>query len=77
MLQNFAVAIPPAHEQRAIVEYLDKATSAIDASITRARRQIELLQEYRTRLISDVVAGKLDVRHAAAQLPKHSMTETG
>ena len=35
----------------------------------RARRQIELLQEYRTRLIADVVTGKLDVREAAAQLP--------
>ena len=37
--------------------------------IARAHRQIELLQEYRTRLIADVVTGKLDVRDAAAQLP--------
>ena len=37
--------------------------------MTRANRQIELLQEYRTRLIADVVTGKLDVREAAAQLP--------
>ena len=35
----------------------------------RARRQIELLQEYRTRLIADVVTGKMDVREAAALLP--------
>ena len=35
-------------------------------------RQIELLQEYRTRLIADVVTGKLDVREAAAQLPDES-----
>ena len=40
-----------------------------NAAIVRARRQIELLQEYRTRLIADVVTGKLDVREAAAQLP--------
>ena len=53
----------------AIVEYLDKATADIDAAIARARRQIELVQEYRTRLIADVVTGKLDVREAAAQLP--------
>ena len=71
------VALPPSPEQRAIVEHLDNATSNIDASITRARRQIELLQEYRTRLISDVVTGKLDVRDAAARLPKHSIAETG
>ena len=68
MLQNFPVTLPPLPEQLAIVEYLDKAIVGIDAAI--ARRQIELLQEYRTRLIADVVTGKLDVREAAAQLPE-------
>ena len=63
------VAIPPLFEQVDIVKYLDKATAATDAAIVRARRQIELVQEYRTRLIADVVTGKLDVREAAAQLP--------
>ena len=38
----------------------------------RARRQIELLEEYRTRLIADVVTGKLDVREAAAELPNEA-----
>ena len=38
-------------------------------AINQARRQIALLQEYRTRLIADVVTGKLDVREAAANLP--------
>ena len=41
----------------------------IDAAIDRARRQIELIQEYRTRLIADVVTGQLDVREAAVDLP--------
>ena len=39
------------------------------SAIARARRQIELLEEYRTRLIADVVTGKLDVRAAATGLP--------
>ena len=69
MLQNFPVALPLLSEERAIIEYVDEATAAIDAAIERTRRQIELLQEYRTRLIADVVTGKLDVREAAAQLP--------
>ena len=47
-------------------------TAAIDDAITRARRQIELLREYRTRLIADVVTGKLDVRDAAASLPERA-----
>ena len=60
---------PPSIEQTAIVEYLERATAATNGGIERARRQIELVQEYRTRLIADVVTGKLDVREAAAQLP--------
>ena len=60
---------PPAEEQAAIVGYLDKATADIDGKTARARRQIELVEEYRTRLIADVVTGKLDVREAAAELP--------
>ena len=50
----------------------DNATADIDADIARARRQLELLSEYRTRLIADVVTGKLDVSEAAAQLPDES-----
>ena len=63
------IALPPLPEQIAIVAYLDKATSDIDTAISRTRCQIELLQEYRTRLIADVVTGKIDVREAAAGLP--------
>ena len=68
-IRNFRVLVPPLTEQQAIVEYIDKATAAIKAAIARARQQIELVEEYRTRLIADVVTGKLDVREAAAQLP--------
>ena len=74
-LKRIATLVPPLLEQTAIVEYLNKATAAINAAIARARRQIELLQEYRTRLIADVVTGKLDVREAAAQLPEESVED--
>ena len=74
---NLHLPVPSNQEQQLIADHIKKATANINASITRARRQIELLQEYRTRLISDVVTGKLDVRHAAAQLPMHSIAETG
>ena len=63
------VAIPPLHEQAASGRYLDKTTADVDTAIDRARRQIELLREYRPRLIADVVTGKLDVREAAANFP--------
>ena len=67
--RELPMAMPPPSEQAAIVEHLNKATAHIDSAIAHARRQIELLQEYRTRLIADVVTGKLDVREAAADLP--------
>jgi type I restriction enzyme S subunit len=66
------VPSPPLAEQSQIIRYLDKATTDIDIFITRANREIELLREYRTRLIADVVTGKLDVREAAASLPDES-----
>ena len=56
--------VPPLSEQATIVERLERSTAAIDAAIDRARRQIDLLREYRERLINDVVTGKLDVREA-------------
>ncbi len=59
---------PPESEQSAIVEFIEKVTGRLDNDISRALRQIELLEEYRTRLIADVVTGKLDVRAAAADL---------
>ncbi len=74
-LKYLWLPLPPIDEQSAIVEYLDEATASIDAAIARARRQIELVQEYRTRLIADVVTGKLDVREAAAQLPEEDNEE--
>jgi len=57
--------IPPRPEQDAIVCFLDEATADINKAIDRARREIALIREYRTRLIADVVTGKLDVRGLA------------
>ena len=70
-IRNFNILLPPIHEQQKVVEYLEQATAEIDQAIDRANREIELLNEYRTRLIADVVTGKLDVRDIAATLPDH------
>ena len=66
---DISLLCPPRAEQDRIVEHLERVTAATNAAITRARRQIELLQEYRTRLIADVVTGKLDVRRTSSELP--------
>ena len=68
-LMGISIAVPPRLEQDEIIARANAQTSGLTAAIVRARRQVELVQEYRTRLIADVVTGKLDVREAAAQLP--------
>jgi len=59
----------PRAEQEAIAKHLDVAVQSIESTIAAITREISLLREYRTRLIADVVTGKLDVREAAAALP--------
>lgn len=61
--------VPPDKEQREIVDAIEVTTTTIRATIQRTEREIALLREYRTRLIADVVTGKLDVRETAAMLP--------
>ena len=68
-LMGIAIAVPPRREQDEITASVSRQTSPLDRAIDRARRQTTLMQEYRTRLIADVVTGKLDVREVAAQLP--------
>jgi type I restriction enzyme S subunit len=51
-------------------------TASFDSTITRLEREIELLREYRTRLVADVVTGKLDVREAASDLPEEAAPDT-
>ena len=68
-LKYMTVAIPPVPEQAAIVSFLDRTTAALDAATTSAQRETSLFREYHTRLIADVVTGKLDVRDASAGLP--------
>ena len=71
-LKRIEILVPPFAEQTRIAYHLARATSGVVSADQRAHREIELLREYRTRLIADVVTGKLDVREAAARLPIES-----
>lgn len=68
-VKAFRVPLPPVDEQLAISIHVSNQVEAVENGIQTATRQIGLLREFRTRLISDVVTGKLDVREAAARLP--------
>ena len=71
-LRAFFFAVPSTDEQHDIVGHLRRSTNELSATIAQAEREIDLLREYRTRLIADVVTGKLDVREAAARLPEEA-----
>ena len=63
------IALPPLREQQMIWYEVQRQAVGVHSATDRLEREIELLREYRTRLIADVVTGKLDVREAAACLP--------
>ncbi len=60
-LKNFIVCIPPLDEQKIILTYLDKRCAELDNSISKAQKEIDLLQEYKQALITEVVTGKRKV----------------
>jgi type I restriction enzyme S subunit len=66
---DIRVPVPSVSEQEKIVTQLDADLATLNTALARAEREIGLLREYRTRLVADVVTGKLDVRAAAAKLP--------
>ena len=68
-LGMFKVLLPTVDEQQQILVKLDQELRPLNMASTRLEREIELLREYRTRLVADVVTGKLDVREAALLLP--------
>jgi type I restriction enzyme S subunit len=69
-IANFPIPLPSLPEQTVVVAYLDAKTAQIENTISAIRREIELLREYRERIIADVITGKVDVLEIAAQLPE-------
>lgn len=73
---NFAkVYLPeiPLDEQKEIAEYIAAEVAKIDNALPTFQKEIELLREYRTRLISDVVTGQIDVRDVV--IPEYTPEE--
>lgn len=71
-VKSVFVPLPVLAEQVAICAHLDKEVAGLKATTGRLEHEIKLLREYRTRLVADVVTGRLDVRDAAARLPDDS-----
>jgi len=63
ILKNTSLWVPPIDEQKQIIEFLDIETNRIVSLKNSAIKEIELLKEFKTALISEVVTGKIDVRN--------------
>jgi type I restriction enzyme S subunit len=68
---NMPLLLPSISDQNAIVEILNVKLDRLEQAVTQLQREISLLREYRTRLIADVVTGKLDVREVV-NLPEET-----
>ncbi len=69
MAAQLRLLCPGLKEQAAIVQFVASESCKAQKRIRVVQSEIELLREYRARLIADVVTGKLDVRAVAARLP--------
>ncbi|PKO83952.1 MAG: hypothetical protein CVU17_05000 [Betaproteobacteria bacterium HGW-Betaproteobacteria-11] len=76
VVNRLPLAFPTVGEQECILSALSNDTLPLNTAISRLEREIDLLREYRTRLVADVVTGKLDVREAAARLPDEAPLDT-
>lgn len=62
LLGRHFIPIPPPEEQKQITDYIHTKIENIDGYITSLKKEIEELEIFKQRLISDVVTGKVDVR---------------
>lgn len=74
-VKNVWVPIPTYSEQENLVKALDLQLSNLNEAVRRIQHEIDLIREYRTRLITDVVTGKLDVRGVAVEAVEEELDE--
>ena len=69
MLRAHKFPFPPLEEQESIAAHLDDRIATLDRARAVIESEISRVREYRSRLIADIVTGKVDVRETAARLP--------
>ena len=67
ILRKNEVPIPPLSEQQEIIEYIENKIGKIDRYVSDIKKEIDELKEYRQRLISDAVTGRINVQHIATK----------
>ena len=61
-VERYKIPIPSLEEQNRIVKFIEHQNEKSDILQAKFEQEIELLKEYKTALISEVVTGKVDVR---------------
>ena len=72
-MKEIPFIVPPADEQVAIVEYIKQTLPRYDVAIEKLTAEVETLEEYKAKLIADVVTGKIDVRDA--EIPDYEFAD--
>ena len=69
-IKQFLLTLPPVEEQVQILSHIRSIAAQFDVAIRSYHELLQLMQEYQTRLTSDMITGKLDVREAAKSIPE-------
>lgn len=72
-MKEIPFIVPPADEQVAIVDYIKRTLPQYDVAIEKLSAEVETLEEYKTKLIADVVTGKIDVRDV--EIPEYEFVD--
>lgn len=72
-MKEIPFIVPPADEQTAIVDYINCMLPQYDVAIEKLTVEVETLEEYKTKLIADVVTGKVDVRNV--KIPEYEFVD--
>ncbi|WP_209366711.1 restriction endonuclease subunit S [Priestia megaterium] len=71
-LLDLPLAVPPLSEQDRITDFLDNALYDLERAVKQTQREINLVEEYLQSLINEVVLGRIDIRHLAVEMNKHT-----
>lgn len=72
-MKEIPFIVPPADEQIAIVKYIKQALPQYDAAIEKLTEEVAVLEEYKNKIIADIVTGKIDVR--GIEIPEYEFVD--
>ncbi len=72
-MKEIPFIVPPIDEQCAIVEHIKRTLPMYDIAIGKLTAEVDVLEEYKIKLIADTVTGKIDVR--GIEIPEYEFSD--